>query len=103
MVRVEIPNQQPAEGRSLNDADEVVGAYGPFFDADRAFVWSAENGFHDLNDWLPAGSGWKLQVATGINDKGEIVGFGEHNGKDDVGFLLVEEKAAPSKRPSSKP
>lgn len=103
IVRVGIANQQPADGRALNDTDEVVGGYGPSFDADRAFVWSEKDGFHDLNDLIPAGSRWKLQVATGINNLGQIVGVGDHNGKEYVGFLLVEEKTAPPRRPSSRP
>ena len=34
----------------------------------------------DLNSRLPAGSGWVLEAATAINDSGEIVGWGRHNG-----------------------
>ena len=34
----------------------------------------------DLNTRLPAGSGWVLEAATAINDAGEIVGWGRHNG-----------------------
>jgi probable HAF family extracellular repeat protein len=98
IVRLTIPDQQPAEGRAINDADEVVGAYGPYFDAERAFLWSEKEGFRDLNDLIPAKSGWKLQAATGINDGGEIVGFGDHHGKGDAGFLLVP--LSPAKKSS---
>jgi probable HAF family extracellular repeat protein len=94
-VRLPIPGDQPADGRAVNNADEVVGAFGPYFDADRAFLWSQKDGFRDLNDLIPASSGWKLKVATGINDRGEIVGFGEHNGEDDAGFLLIPQEHAP--------
>jgi len=85
--KVPTPANEPAEGRALNAADEIVGAFGPYFDADHAFLWSDKDGFHDLNDLVPKDSGWKLQVATGINDQGEIVGFGDYQG-DDAGFLL---------------
>ena len=98
IVRLTIPDQQPAEGRAINDADQVVGAFGPYFDADHAFLWSEKEGFRDLNDLIPAKSGWKLQVATGINDGGEIVGFGDHHGKGDAGFLLVP--LSPAKKSS---
>jgi probable HAF family extracellular repeat protein len=91
-VRIEVPNGQPADGRALNNADEVVGAFGPYFDADHAFLWSEKDGFRDLNGLIPANSGWKLQVATGINDRDEIVGFGDHNGDDDAGFLLIPQE-----------
>ena len=91
-VQLIIPDRQPADGRALNNFDEVVGAFGPYFDADHAFLWSEKNGLRDLNDLIPANSGWKLQVATGINDRGEIVGFGDHNGEDAAGFLLVPQR-----------
>jgi hypothetical protein len=33
--------------------------------------------------------GWKLELATGINNRGEIVGKGDTARADDVGFLLL--------------
>jgi len=43
---------------------------------------------YDLNTRLEAGtSGWELLGATGINSRGEIVGYGFHSGVF-VGFLL---------------
>jgi uncharacterized membrane protein len=91
-VHIEIPDHQSGDGRAINNADEVVGAFGPYFDADDAFLWSEKDGFRDLNELIPAGSGWKLQVATGINDRGEIVGLGSHSGEDAVGFLLIPQR-----------
>jgi probable HAF family extracellular repeat protein len=91
-IHIEIPGREPGDGRAINNADEVVGAFGPYFDADHAFLWSEKDGFRDLNDLIPANSGWKLQVATGINDRGEIVGFGTHSGEDVPGFLLIPER-----------
>jgi hypothetical protein len=46
---------------------------------------------HDLNDLIPAGSGWwELNEATAINDFGEIVGYGGHPFREDWhGFLLI--------------
>jgi len=41
----------------------------------------------DLNSQIPSGSGWRLGVATAINDAGEIVGVGRHNGLQRA-FLL---------------
>jgi uncharacterized membrane protein len=91
-IRLEAPRKLPTEGRALNNSDAIVGAFGPFFDEYRAFIWDARNGFRDLNDLIPRNSGWKLQYATGINDRGEIVGVGDFQEKDDVGFLLVEQE-----------
>ena len=52
-----------------------------------AFLW--QNGtLIDLNTLLPANSGWILQRATGINDSGQIVGYGTHNGVLS-GFLMT--------------
>jgi probable HAF family extracellular repeat protein len=42
----------------------------------------------DLNSLLPSGSGWTLQVANGINDAGQIVGYGVHNGLQ-RGFVMT--------------
>ena len=45
----------------------------------RAFLY--QNGrMTDLNALLPAHSGWVLESANGINDRGQIVGTGLHGG-----------------------
>ena len=74
--------------QAMNDCDVVVGGYGPESERYRAFSWSAAEGFRDLNSLIPRDSGWKLQSATAINDRGEIVGRGEFD-RDDRGFLLI--------------
>jgi uncharacterized membrane protein len=82
---IEIPKGAP---RAMNKDGVVVGSYGPNPDAQRAFVWDKAHGLRDLNTLVPTDSGWKLEVATGINDRGEIVGWGDHGGAENVGFLL---------------
>lgn len=42
----------------------------------------------NLNDLIAAGSGWELEWATGINNRGQIVGFGIH-GTERRAFLLT--------------
>jgi hypothetical protein len=74
--------------QALNDCDVVVGGYGPDSEHYRAFLWSATQGFRDLSSFVPSDSGWKLESAAAINDRGEIVGRGELRG-DDRGFLLI--------------
>ena len=76
---------------ALNDSGQVVG-YALEWDAsgyegaEGALLW--QNGrVYDLNTLIPSHSGWKLQSAQGINDKGWIVGYGNHNGHDHA-FLL---------------
>ncbi len=55
----------------------------------RAFV-STGRGMWDLNDLIPAGSDWKLEVANGINQADHIVGWGHMNaGKTIHAFLLT--------------
>ena len=52
-----------------------------------AFVW--RNGImRDLNSRLPADSGWELNTAYGINNRGQIVGSGQKNGQTRA-FLLT--------------
>ena len=80
-----------AHPRAINSCDVIVGSYGPFGDADRAFVWSEAQGFQDLNDLVAPHPGWTLQAATAINEVGEIVGWAEHN-HEDAGFLLIPKR-----------
>jgi len=90
-IQIVTPPKFPAEIRAMNNKNVVVGAYGPFSDADHAFRWDEKSGFYDLNNLIPADSAWKLEVATGINDLGQIVGVGDYKGNDDAGFLLTPE------------
>ena len=66
----------------INDSGQVVGT-----SDSRAFLW--ENGtMSDLNNMIPAGSGWLLTKALAINNDGIIVGEGKHNGLPRA-FMLV--------------
>ena len=74
--------------RDMNDCTQIVGSHlagQPSFKPS-AFLISGGVGV-DLNSLIPAGSGWHLGVATGINDAGQIVGVGRHNGVQRA-FLL---------------
>ena len=67
---------------AINAAGQIVGTADPQCfpcPAPRAWLWQAGT-FTLLDDLLPAGSGWSLQQANGINDRGQIVGGGLHNG-----------------------
>ncbi len=89
LARLDLSRDSPSQAYAMNNCDVVVGSFGPNSDEQRAFLWEKTAGFVDLNQRIPAGSGWTLEVATGINDKGEIVGWGDHKTGDDAGFLLV--------------
>jgi probable HAF family extracellular repeat protein len=54
---------------------------------EEAFSWQSGK-MTDLNSLVPAGSGWDLSSAYGINDAGQIVGSGTLNGQFH-GFLLT--------------
>ena len=93
---IEIPKGTP---RAMNQDGIVVGSFGPNPDAQRAFVWDKAHGMQDLNTLIPAKLDWKLEVASSINERGEIVGWGDHGGVENAGFLLRpsgNEKRIPS-------
>jgi probable HAF family extracellular repeat protein len=46
----------------------------------RAFRWH-DGTIADLNELIPPGSGWVLTSAEGVNDLGQIVGFGTVQGR----------------------
>jgi hypothetical protein len=55
-------------------------------------------GVHDLNSLLDpvTGAGWMLAEATGINNRGQIIGFGIHNDQA-LGFLLTPIVSGPDR------
>ncbi len=53
-----------------------------------AFIYDDINGMRDLNDFLPAGSGWTLTSASDMNASGQIVGTGIIGGQHHA-FLMT--------------
>jgi probable HAF family extracellular repeat protein len=72
----------------INNLGQVVGASEIAAGMYRAFVYAPLTGLVDLNQLIP-GSGWTLLEARGINDKGQIVGFGINPSGFTHGFLLL--------------
>jgi len=75
MNLADLMNGASSEAFGVNEAGQVVGGgnyCGAYMYSDGAIV--------NLNTLLPTNSGWHLQVATDINDKGQIVGYGYHEG-----------------------
>ena len=71
----------------INDSGLIVGSSaqsntGPLI----AFSY-ASGKFVDLNTLIASNSGWQLQQASGVNNNGQIVGYGEYGGSVH-GFLL---------------
>jgi probable HAF family extracellular repeat protein len=85
-----LPGRANSPAYDVNDAGQVVGFSGGT-DGDpasrHAYLWQ-DGTMRDLNDLIPAGSGWRLHVAVGINGGGQIVGYGTVNGRP-AGFLLT--------------
>ena len=83
-----LPGGVESYAQGINNASQVVGVvyYGP--NRFHPFVWSPSTGMFDLNNLIPANSGWLLQFANAINDQGQIVGQGTFNGQSEA-FLLT--------------
>jgi probable HAF family extracellular repeat protein len=71
---------------AINSSGQIVGRSGSAAGVTRAFIY--DGSLRDLNNLIPAGSGWELVDTTGINDSGQIVGFGRLGGKMRA-FLLT--------------
>jgi probable HAF family extracellular repeat protein len=72
----------------INDSSEIVG-YGNIADnAAHAMLWTSTGGMQDLNNLIPANSGWVLINANAINASGQITGYGT-KGAHNHAFLLT--------------
>jgi len=77
-----LPGSKNSSAFGINDSTEIVGTS----DA-RAFLWT-QGKMRDLNAYLLSSSGWTLEEARAINNKGQIVGSGKLNGQAHM-FLLT--------------
>jgi uncharacterized membrane protein len=91
LTPLQLSQKYPSQPRAINDCDVIVGSYGKHSDDSKAFAWGKDHGFIDLNERVPGLRGWKLEAATSINNRGEIVGWGDFKGEEDQGFLLLPE------------
>ncbi len=78
---------------AVNNRGQIVGQAECIGTCGRAFLWENATMF-DLNDLIAADSHWTLQCAWGINDVGQIVGFG-WTPKGRQAFLLEPIPTAP--------
>jgi|GEM_PF-2003658 len=83
-VKITMPAGFPyGEIYGINAQGEMVGI---MWDSDQtgatehAFIFDTTNGVRDLNALIDPSSGWVLNFARDINDKGQVVGYGEKNG-----------------------
>jgi probable HAF family extracellular repeat protein len=75
-------------GLAINNSGIVVGQGTALTGDYHAFVYNGQK-MLDLNNLIPPNTGWSLYVANGINDAGEIVGYGTRNGTNLHAFLLT--------------
>ena len=86
-----LPGDLNSFAYDLNNADWVVGISESLEEHNRAFLYT-DGTLHDLNDLLKKEEpGLELSGATGVNDHGQIVGYGIRNGRL-RGFLLTPKK-----------
>jgi probable HAF family extracellular repeat protein len=90
-IKITMPQGFPyGEIYGINASGQMVGI---MWDSEQdgalehAFIFEAGKGVKDLNDIIAGGSGWTLSFARDVNDDGQIVGYGEHQGQKQ-GFLL---------------
>jgi probable HAF family extracellular repeat protein len=87
-----LPGDLVGAGLNMNNRGEIVGASvsapGLASGNPRAFLWQ-QGVMTDLNALIPADAPLYLLTAFGINDAGEIVGFGVTGEGDIHGFLAT--------------
>jgi probable HAF family extracellular repeat protein len=60
----------------INNSGQVVGSSYTSDGEQHAFLYDSSNGMQDLNDLIPADSGWTIDTATAINSDGKIAAHG---------------------------
>ncbi|MGE3818506.1 MAG: hypothetical protein AB7I30_03665 [Isosphaeraceae bacterium] len=87
-----------ARANDVNNAGEIVGYVAQFDTAPSfggaAVLWRGGS-MYDLNDLIDPASGWRLLSAEGINDAGQIVGFGSLNGQSRAFVLTAVPEPSP--------
>jgi len=70
------PNGFGSYAQAINSSDTIVGYFTTDQSSDTAAFIYLDGSLQNLNALISANSGWTLQDATGINDAGDIVGYG---------------------------
>ena len=70
-------NESHAAG--INDSGQVVGYSYTSDGAQHGFLYDGTNGMQDLNNLIPAGSGWTITSASAFNADGKIAASGYGN------------------------
>jgi probable HAF family extracellular repeat protein len=75
-----LPGRTESFGTGINRSRQIVGFSRAGFDS-HAFLYS-HGAMQDLNDLISSTSGWVLEFANAINDRGQITGTGNHGGEE---------------------
>ena len=86
-ISLEPPDSRRVHPTALNERGQIVGFGADESGSLRAIFWENSD-WVDLNTLIPLHSGWILTQALDINEKGQIVGEGTHNGVR-CAFLLT--------------
>ena len=78
-----LPGSTTSAASGINARRQVVGSANV-----HPFLWTQSQGMQDLNNLIPADSGFTLQSANAINARGQIVGNGSISSRAH-GFLLT--------------
>jgi probable HAF family extracellular repeat protein len=68
--------EQPSDARGINNRGQVVGAV---LSGSGGFFYEPGKPVRSLNDLIDTSTGWDIQYAQAINERGQIVGFGCKN------------------------
>jgi probable HAF family extracellular repeat protein len=82
----------------INDLGQVVG-YCSGAGKDCPFLWDRNTGWVDLNTVIDPSLGWTVEYASAINNKGQIIAFGENKNGRGGTVLLTPKSSKPVPEP----
>ena len=82
-----LPGRTSCGAEAVNLNGDIVGSCSDTA-SERAFRWTSESGIEDLNLLVDTTLGWSLRKATGINDAGQITGWGFNAAGETRAFRL---------------
>jgi probable HAF family extracellular repeat protein len=84
-----LAGEEVSFANAINPGGLVVGKASGTGHRYHAVLWTEPGQIVDLNDVLSLGLEWFLVEATGINDAGQIIAYGQRPGWEDHAFLLT--------------